>query len=424
MAAYQNMTPRVILWLAGSMFMTCLAAHAAAPSLTGVYSFTGQSGDGAYPYTGVILGSNGSLYGTTEYGGAGNYGTVFQLTPPPGGTGPWTETVLYSFTYTSGAYPYAGVVMDSSGNLYGTTVYGGSGGLGTAFELTPPAAPGGAWTQTVLHHFTGGSDGANPYGGLTMGGSGVVYGTTELGGAGSVGTVFKLVPPGTSGGAWTESVLYSFTGGNDGAFPYGSLVIGKSSVLYGTTNFGGASIYGTVYQLTPPAAGGAWTETTLHSFTGNGDGGNPFSSLAIGSTGALYGTTAGGISAGYGTVFKLTPPGTPGGAWTESVLYRFSGGKDGGHPRGCLSIGKSGVLYGTAFAGGNANSYTGDGVLFQLTPPVSTGPWTETVLYTFPGGAGGAYPAASLAAAANGSYYGTTLVGGSAGRGTVFNLAP
>jgi uncharacterized repeat protein (TIGR03803 family) len=399
-----------------------IAAQAASPTKTVLYNFTGEDGDGANPFASAAVSSGGVLYGTTFYGGTSGYGTVFALTPPAQ-SGPWTESVLYSFSGgADGANPYAGLTVGSGGTLYGATTYGGRGGVGTVFMLTPPA-PGGAWTESVLFSFTG-SDGANPYASLALATNGVLYGVTSLGGTSDAGAIFMLTPPGISGGAWTEAVLYNFTDGADGGFPYGGLTLASNGVLYGTTNFGGASsVYGTVFKLVPPASGGDWTLTTLHSFSGV-DGGNPFAPMVITSNGVLYGTTAGGVGASFGTVFKLTPP-TSGSVWTEAVLYRFSGGSVGGHPRGAVSVGPGGVLYGTTTAGGNETGYSGNGTLFQLTPPTeSGGAWTPSVLHTFTGGADGAYPNGALVPTASGTYYATTLSGGANGNGTVFSLIP
>jgi uncharacterized repeat protein (TIGR03803 family) len=238
----------------------------AAPTETVLHSFPGGS-DGGNPQAGLIADSAGNLYGTTFNGGASNYGAVFKLTP--GGT----EKVLYSFTGGSnGNNPSSGLTADSTGNLYGTTFYGGASNYGAVFKL----APGG--TETVLYSFKGGtSDGANPWSGsLIADSSGNLYGTTQYGGAfaptigASTGTVFQLSPPATAGGAWTERVLYNFCSlpsCSDGAVPYSGLIADSSGNLYGTTGLGGASgasNYGVVFKLAPPAtAGGAWTETVL-----------------------------------------------------------------------------------------------------------------------------------------------------------------
>jgi len=393
-----------------------------------LYSFTGGN-DGAYPFAGVT-GQNGVIYGTTQFGGTGNVGTVFSLTPPASPGGAWTETVLHTFTGGSDGANAGRVVIDKSGVLYGTTYSGGTSNAGTVFSLTPPASPGGAWTETVLHTFTGYSD-ANPNAGLAIGKSGVLYGTTFSGGTTGSGTVFSLTPPPSPGGAWTETVLYNFTGGSDGGNPNAGPAIGKSGVLYGTTSSGGTTGNGTVFSLTPPVSpGGAWKETVLHGFTGGTGGSEAFSlgGVVIG-LGVLYGVTLSGGTGtctyigilGCGTVFSLTPPVSPGGAWTETVLHGFTGdngGGDGAFPSGVV-IGKSGVLYGTTI--GN----TGYGTVFSLTPPASpAGAWTETVLYTFTGGSDGSSPNGGVAITKNGVLFGTAPFGGTGNIGTVFALKP
>ena len=318
-------------------------------------------------------------------------------------TSPILTTLLYFGGGSAGEYPYGGVVIGKSGVLYGTTASGGSLDLGTVFSLAPPASPGGAWTESVLHNFTGGGDGAVPYAGVVIGSGGVLYGATPAGGGSSdFGTVFALTPPASPGGAWTETVLHAFTGGRNGAYPYGNIAIGKSGVLYGTTAHGGSSCCGTVFSLAPPASpGGDWTETVLHDFTGGSDGTDPYAGVAIGSGGVLYGTTYAGGSLGAGTVFALTPPASPGDPWAETILLNFSVA----HPYGSVVIGNNGVLYSTTSAGGNS----GNGSVFSLTPPASPGgQWTETVLHSFAGGTDGASPFAGVAIGSAGVLYGTT----------------
>ena len=326
---------------------------------------------------------------------------------------------LYHFTNTTdGAFPEAGLVLSSTGVLYGTTYQGGTSGWGTVFQMTPPATPGNPWTETVLYSFTGGNDGANPLGGLVIGKNNVLFGTTSQGGASGYGTAFALTPP-ASGGAWTLTVLHSFAGGTDGANPEAGLTLNSTTnVLYGTTYYGGSSGFGTVFSLAP-AGGGAWTEKVLYSFLGGADGANPQSPLTLNSTTkVLYGTTFAGGSLGWGTIFQLVP--ATGGVWTESVLYTFTGGADGGGPLAGVVIGKSNVLYGTTFWGGSStgcpvgNYPLGCGTIFQLAPPAAPGgTWTQRVLYTFAGSpTDGANPYQNLAAGAGGGLFGTTFSGG------------
>lgn len=422
------------------IFTACTAAQAASPTTRAVtptlktlYNFTPGS-DGTNPNAGVVMASNGVLYGTAYGGGTSGFGTVFSLTPPTPPSTTWTETVLHSFTAGSdGAYPYAGLVIGSSGVLYGTTDGGGTYGFGTVFSLSPPTPPSTTWTEKVLYSFGSGNDGLLPFGGVVIGSSGVLYGSTYLGGTSGAGTVFSLTPP-TSGGAWTESVLYSFTGGSDGAYPTASVVVG-TGVLYGTTYLGGTSDYGTVFSLTAPISQGApWTEAVLHSFTAGSDGAYPYSNVAIGSSGVLYGTTYSGgpytgckISTGCGTVFSLTPPTTKGAAWTEAVLHTFGSSNDGSTPFPGLLVGStSGVLYGTTYGGGSGNGCgvkAGCGTVFALTPPSTKGAaWSEMILQNFTfNGTEGVAPQGGVVFT-NGVLYGTTSGGGTSILGTVFSL--
>jgi uncharacterized repeat protein (TIGR03803 family) len=396
----------------------------ASAQLTTLHNFTGNPSDGSTPYSGLLIGSGGVLYGTTSSGGTAKHGTVFSLTPPVTQGGAWTEAVLYSFAggTTDGATPcYGTLAVDSNGVLYGTTEFGGTKNDGTVFSLTPPVTQGGAWTESLIYSFAGGSDGATPLAGLAMEAQGVLYGTTEFGGAGADGTVFSLTPPAKQGGAWTESVLYSFTDlVGDGKNPFSALAIGSGGVLYGTTNYGGTANAGTVFSLTPPVTqGGAWTETLLYDFTGLTDGSLPAAGV-IGSNGLLYGTTQAGGASGRGTVFSLTPA-APGDAWTETVLYSFTGASgDGATPFGGVALGSGGVLYGTTLFGG-ADSY---GTVFSLIPPVSQGsPWIEIVLHSFPSSKTDGYaPDAGVVVGSGGLLYGTTSDGGTSNDGILYQF--
>jgi uncharacterized repeat protein (TIGR03803 family) len=340
---------------------------------TTLHTFQGGNSDGASPEASLLMDSNGNLYGTTYAGGPGfcesgitliGCGSVFKLTPGSGGT--YTETILYTFQGQTidGSYPLAGLIMDGSKNLYGTTAgersvyyYGSS-----VFKLTPGS--GGTYTESLLHTFTSDtSDGGGaPEAGLIMDGNGNLYGTTFMGYSNS-GTVFKLIPG--SGGTYTESVLHIFQGGtSDGAFPEGSLVVDGSGNLYGTTSGGGSGSSGIVFKLTP-GSGGTYTESILHEFQGGtSDGSTPLAGLIMDGSGNLYGTTSGGGSGSSGTVFKLTPG--SGGTYTESILHSFLGqtSDDGASPAAGLMMDGSGNLYGTTFYGG----IYGDGTAFEITP--------------------------------------------------------
>jgi uncharacterized repeat protein (TIGR03803 family) len=339
-----------------------------------IQEFTGNSG--VYPEGTLVIGSGGVLYGTCHNGGNDNdYGTAFSLTPPASPGGAWSGAVIWDFATGYGNQPIAGMVIGKGGVLLGTTSVDS-----TVYELIPPASSGGAWTYHDVHIFTGyPSDGNIPDGGVVIGKDGVLYGTTNRGGSSycsgaspGCGTVFSVTPPSSPDAAWTETVLHNFNNdGTDGFYPEAGVVVGANGVLYGTTYEGGTDNYGTVFSLTPPASpGGAWTETILHSFAGGSDGANPEASVVIGRHGVLYGTTYGGGAAGEGTIFSLTPPASPGGSWTETVLYAFSG-VDGAGPTAPVVIGSGGVLYGTAELGGShvcGGLGNGCGTVFSLTP--------------------------------------------------------
>jgi uncharacterized repeat protein (TIGR03803 family) len=355
-------------------------------------------------------------------------------------------TTLYSFPGTEGAFPEAGLVLNSSGQLFGTTYTGGTG-WGTVFELLPPTS-GGNWTIHQLYAFTGGADGANPRGSVVFSAHGVLYGTTEQGGAFGYGAVFSLTPAG--GGKWTPAVVYSFTGvSGDGANPEAGMIFSPKGVLYGTTEAGGTTGNGTVFSLTPSVSG-TWTEAVLYSFggapagcgtTGNPacDGANPMGSLTFSKSGNLFGTTYGGGSANWGTVFELTQTG---GVWSETLLWSFLGAPsgvgedppqtcgttgnpvcDGGAPSGNVVLNTTtGALYGTTTLGGAPTGCPlsgyeeGCGAVFELAPPVTPGnPWTESLIYTFTGPPrDGMLPSYNLAMPSSTSpIYGTAYAGGS-----------
>jgi uncharacterized repeat protein (TIGR03803 family) len=275
--------------------------------------------------------------------------------------------------------------------------------LGLGVVAAPQA---NAQTFTVIHSFTGGSDGANPLGGFFIVGD-YLYGTASSGGSSGVGVVFRVSISGA------ETVLHEFSGGTDGASPQGHLVMDKEGNFYGTTNAGGVSNAGTVFKVTRKGV-----ETVLYSFTGKPDGANPVAGLAIDKAGNLYGTTTAGGSSGNGTVFKLAIPTVTGGEWTEEVLHSFGTGTDGTIPVAGVTFDASGNLYGTTSAGG---SY-GYGTVFQLTP--STPSWTENILHNFELGSDGGVPYAGLVLY-DGNFYGATTEGGAGGQnggGTIFEL--
>ena len=315
-----------------------------------LHSF-GHGTDGTGPYANLVIDVVGNLYGTTQLGGIHNSGTVFELSPEEGGG--WTEKVLHSFNDNGvdGSYPLAGLTFDAAGNLYGMTQQGGINSCdgkncGTVFELSP--RQDGGWTETVLHDFNNnGRDGVNPQAGLIIDDSGNLYGTTYRGGIHNSGTAFELSPQ--QGGSWTETVLHSFGHDSDGITPDANLTIDAAGNLYGTTYNGGIHGRGIAFELTP-REGGGWTETVLHSFGNGSDGANPYAGLIIDANGNLYGTTlAGGIHTA-GTAFELSP--RQGGGWTETILHSFGNGTDGNSPYAGLIFDAAGNLYGTTLEGG------------------------------------------------------------------------
>jgi len=388
-------------------------------SESALYNFAGGS-DPKLPYAGLIFDKAGNLYGTTEFGGTYNQGTVFEITPNSGGY--WTESVLYNFTGSAdGGQPYASLALDAAGNLYGTTNFGGSAncnlGCGTVFKLTPGSS---GWTETVLYTFTGGSDGREPYARLLFDAAGNLYGSTLLGGnVGSVcstgcGTAFKLTP-GSSG--WTESVLYAFEGGADGASPYDGLAFDATGNLYGTAYAGGTSGNGAIFKLTPGSSG--WTQSVLHAFTGGYDGQYSYGDLILDAAGNLYGTAFQGGGKGYGVVFELLPNSK--GGWKQRVLHSFLN-TPAGNPVAGLVMDTAGNLYGTTMLGATQSSCGGGcGTLFKLAP-ASSGGWTYKVVHVFGQGTDGYHPTGDLILDSGGNLYGTTQAGGAQGSGLVFEI--
>lgn len=407
---------------------TAGCSPAAAQTESVLYGFQGGL-DGAQPVAGLIADKAGNLYGTTAFGGAADSGTVYKLT---NAAGSWTETVLYSFQGgTDGAYPYSTLVFDESGNLYGTTLAGGTGCsiCGTVFKLTDRH---GTWTETLLHSF-GGLDGENPYGGLLRDSGGDLYGTTYSGGTSFAGTVYKLTAQDDKRkGPWPETVLYSFTGEADGGSPLSDVVSDKSGKLFGATTGGGADGFGVVFELTPPRfRGEPWTETAIYSFTGGSDGAEPYDGVVFDKHGSLVGAAALGgdpscSGGGCGTVYKLIPPATRGASWSENTLYTFTGGLDGAQPLAKPILDAKGNVFGTTSFDGTANPcYPYCGTVFELAPPTASTPtWTETTLYGFAGSGDGSSPEASLLLGKLGVLYGTTVSGGDQGEGTVFEIVP
>jgi uncharacterized repeat protein (TIGR03803 family) len=341
-----------------------------------LYNFTGGD-DGGYPQSSLLLDASGSLYGTAFFGGVNNNGVLFKV----GRDG--TETVLHSFGFGDGKFPAAGLVADQDGVLYGTTSSGGTNDAGTVYKLAPDG------TETILHSFGAAGDGADPVADLAIDINGNLYGTTYGGGANDAGTVYELTPTGS------ETVIHSFTGGDDGGRPMAAVITDKMGNLYGTT-FSGAEGYGTAFKLTYAGA-----LKVLHTFSGGEDGGGSSGSLFL-RKGNLFGTTVFGGAFASGTVFSLHKH-------DEAVLYAFA---DSGPTAGLIAD-KEGNLFG-------ATSSTADngGTVFKIAPD-----GTETVLYTFTGGADGASPLGRLTMDKRGNLYGTTQGGGLYDSGTVFKIS-
>jgi len=324
------------------------------------------------------------------------------------------ETILHSFAGgTDGAEPIGGLVSGPNGHLYGTTSGGGNGacqgGCGTVFELSPNGD--GTWTETQLYSFASEDDGAFPNTGVVFDQAGNLYGATIYGGTNDDGTVFRLTPPAKPGTAWAHTVLYNFVGDVDGEYCLGNLTLDPAGNLYGAALFGGLYGAGTIFQLVPSQQGQAWTLNVLHAFQGTNDGLDPFGAVVLDSRGAVYGTTY------SGTVFRLQPPPPGQTAWSLHVLYRL----DSIAAVGPLLVRHPIALYGTTALGGATN----DGTIFQLTPPNQPGAsWNATTLYEFKGGADGWYPLNGLVADRSGQLYGVTASGGAFDSGTVFRLSP
>lgn len=375
------------------------------------------------------------------------FGVVYKLTPPAPPDFRWTETNLFSFDFTAaestGIFP-TGTVAVRDGLVVGTTGGGGSANAGTIFLLGPPANPDGTLTETVLHSFQGGPDGVGP-GGIVARAQGPMFGMTEEGGdaACNCGVVFQLSPPATPGGAWTEAVIYRFLGGADGATPSGNVIVQPDGVLFGTTTRGGDAQCncGTAFTLTPPARlGGDWTETVIYRFRGQEDGANPNAPILV--QGALYGTTFRGPSTPAGAVFRLTPPLTLFGPWREETLHNFAAdGSEGTNPVGSLAAAPFDPvirLFGATSLGGLATEQCfgeGCGTVFELAPPLLPGAdWRETTLHEFTGDVDGGLPGNGVILDRTGAILGTTEAGGGVsclaeffgdvGCGTVYEVIP
>ena len=423
-------------WIAASCILAGLGlfplfSSGASPASTEkvLYSFAGGT-DGENPSSDLTLDSEGNLYGTTTYGGEvtcvyhgetfPGCGTVFELKRTADG---WSEQILYRFNIngnsSGGALPAAGVIFDKAGNLYGTTEgIPNECGQGNVFELTPNSQ--GAWTETVLYSFTCEGGGYNPATDLVFDDKGDLFGT-----AGNI--VFELLP--RADGSWEEVTLHTFTGKPDGAIFSSGVLLDSQGHVYGMTQSGGTGtcMYnrktfgcGIVYELIPSAEGaGHWAENVVYNFArGGGFAVNPSGGLILDRPGHLFITTAAGGD-GLGTVAELTRSQK---GWEQSVLYRFYGGPDGNQPAGRLVI-NAGVGFGVTNRGGT----NGLGTVFGLKG-LDTGGWKAGVLYSFAGGSDARNPTTGLVSDSQGNLYGTTIAGGVQGCyegcGTVYEVTP
>jgi uncharacterized repeat protein (TIGR03803 family) len=341
-----------------------------------LFSFNEKKGSVGYgPQASLIFDNAGNLYGTRSTEGTFGDGTVFELSPAAGGG--WNEGSVHSFNGTDGDYPENTLIM-AGGYLYGTTNFGGTYGYGAVFAFVPI---GGGWLERMLHSFKHSKqDGMYPsLGSLAIDAAGNIYGTA--GGGANVspecptgcGTVFEVSPHGSD--LWTEKILHNFDyNGADGIFPDAGVILDAAGNLYGTTHEGGTGSCkikvvvgcGTLFELSP-AAGGAWTETIVHSFQDNTtDGQYPQAGagLLMDGSGNIFGTTGFGGAHSKGTVFEFSP--TAGGGWTEFILHSFDdNGTDGYGPAGNLVLDSAGNLYGTTASGGNSSD---GGVVYEITP--------------------------------------------------------
>jgi uncharacterized repeat protein (TIGR03803 family) len=375
-----------------------------------------NAGDGQVPMAGVQANAAGQLFGSTEFGGAHGFGSIFMLQPPLSGTTTWTEKVIFSFADgNDGGFPGSGLSINNNGQLLSSTLMGGTANHGNIFRLSPPVPPSTTWTENVLLNFTGAPDGDGPLGDLLVQADGTVLGTTSAGGVSNAGAVFRFVPSPT-GTATQDKVLFSFDGSLEGSRPQVGVVTDGNGNFFGTTEESGQFNNGVVFEITPSIAPGtAATETTIFQFN-LANGSQPVGSLfAFG--GSLYGVTFTGGAFNQGVIFQLTPP-SGGGMWIETILHSFSGGVDGGEPQSGLLPDGHGGFFGTASQGGTS----GNGNFFHLTPPAQPGgTWTLTPLHQFAGGNDGAVPGGDLLEI-NGAIFGTTQ--GSTNAGTVYKIIP
>ena len=372
---------------------------------------------GYYPNSGLVSDAAGNFYGTTSAGGKNNCGTAFELSP--GSNGTWTETLLFSFhgCQFPGPSPIGTMVFDQAGNLYGAA-QGDFNTDGVIYKLSKGA--GNTWSETIIHSF-GLSEGA-PLGDLAFDNAGNLYGATSAPYTTFDGEIFELSPQ--PDGTWTETVLITFPAANGVGGPAGGPIFDSKGNLYGATFYGiggyEGNSRGAVYELSPQA-NGPWTLTVLYNFTKASTTQFPESRLTFDSSGNLYGTAEGGSF--YGSIFEVSP-GSAGGAWTETTIHSFNSGSDGGNPRGTLVVDTAGNVYGATSAGGIGCNGNLCGTVCKFTPQ-SAGTWKETILHPFESATDGSIPEAGVFMDSSGNLYGTTYHGGGRyGYGTVYEITP
>jgi uncharacterized repeat protein (TIGR03803 family) len=405
----RRIRPGICAWLTFTLCAMVPVSSALAATEKVLYSFNGNP-NGNGPQSGLTSDAAGNLYGSTFFGGSAGQGVIYKLTHSSTG---WTETILYNFQggAADGAKPQGTLILDTAGNIYGTATLGGSGN-GIVFELSPS---GGSYRETVLHVFAYGQSPINA--GVIRDTAGNLYGETAGGGSFSSGTIYELKH--TTAG-YSYQTLYNFAGGNDGYYPSGGLIFGRAGIMYGTTaGGGGPANAGTVFEM-KRNTNGTWTETVIHGFQSYADGFDPETPVVVDNAGNLFGTTLFGGSipcdgpSGCGEVFELSPSGT--GTWTKTLLHAFSDTPDGRLPAAGLAFNKAGHLFGTTENGGG-----GTGTLYELAPQ-SGGGWTESIVYSFGNGGDGGFPVSPVIVNRAGNIFGTTLVGGTWSGGVVYEF--
>jgi uncharacterized repeat protein (TIGR03803 family) len=441
---FSKLSNRIFLTLAIVIAIVVLAggASAQAPSFQSptIYDFRKSATDAWAPHGTLIATKNGDLYGVGG-GGTNGFGALYKLTSPQNRGDAWAELLIYSFVGGDGRTEPVSIVMGPDGHLYGFT-------FNSVFSFQPPTHSGDSWKYNALYTLNF-SDGSIILGNPAFDREGNIYGAAEFGGdpycdesQNGCGTVFELKRPKNKDGKWRARAIHTFPADPcstctldwpGGAWPMAGVVIDKKGNLYGTTGSGGAFGWGTVYRVSPPGKkGGAWRETVLYSFNkSNSWIVRPSGPVTLDAAGNLYGTTpAGGdpncqSGFGCGVVFELSPPLTKGQPWAYANLYEFQGGSDGISPNGYMVFDDNGDLYGITNYGGEGQG----GTVFSLSPPKEQGgPWTEAVLasFTYTGGGGdGAWPAGGLVWGKWHDLYDITVLGGICYTcGTAFEVAP